>query len=342
MITDVRVLQPEFVPKEIQHRDNKLNILVDSLDPVVDGDRGETTFLFGPSGVGKTCIARYTVQKLEEQAFSVTTQYVNAWEDHTKFKLLYRILEGIDRSFDIHRQSTPTDELVERLRKHDDDQYVVIIDEVDQLTDKSVLYDLYRIKNLTMVLIANREAELFAGLDERLNSRLSTCSRINFDPYSHNELVSILSDRVEWGLDPDVINDKQIAKIADAAAGDARKAIGILRQAAKTAHQNGHDMITTELILEAIPEARVDIKQKSLGKLTDDQRLLYDIIESHGEIAPKVLYEKYSEQADDAFSKRMMRNHLDKMQHYNLVTAKGATRSRVYKPVNYLQELAIQ
>ncbi len=78
MIRNVRVLQPEFVPGRVRGRANKIDILTNALEPVIDGDTGETSFLFGPSGVGKTRIARYTIGKLEEQAFDISTRYVNA------------------------------------------------------------------------------------------------------------------------------------------------------------------------------------------------------------------------------------------------------------------------
>lgn len=330
MITDARVLQPAFIPREVKHRGTKIEVLTNSLEPVTDGDSGETTLIFGPSGVGKTCISRYVVDELRENALGVETQYVNAWEDHSRFTLLYRILEGLGRTFDVHRQSTPTDELLERIRAYDDDQYVVIVDEVDQLEDKSLLYDLYHVSNLTMILIGNREEEFLSGLDQRLSSRLSSGSRIHFDPYNHDELVSILEDRVRWGLEPGSIDDAQLSVVADAAAGDARKAIAIVRHAAKSAHRDHAERINDDRIRAAIPEATSALRQKSLGKLTTDQRALYDIIEAEGEVAPGHLYERYRETVSDPKSERTMRNHLRKLEHYNLVASAGATRSRTY------------
>jgi Cdc6-like AAA superfamily ATPase len=82
------------------------------------------------------------------------------------------VLEGIDRTVDIHRQSTPKGVLLDRIRDYNGPPYVVILDEVDQLEDKSLLYDLYRIRNLTMILIANQEEELFSEIGNRLTSRL--------------------------------------------------------------------------------------------------------------------------------------------------------------------------
>lgn len=49
----------------------------------------------------------------------------------------------------------PQDELIERLRKYDG-ICVGALDEVDQLKDKSFLYELHRLSQFPPVLIANR------------------------------------------------------------------------------------------------------------------------------------------------------------------------------------------
>lgn len=139
MIENARVLQPEFIPREIKHRDAETSHLSDALNPLIHGERGETSILYGPSGVGKTCVARYTINELRENAFDVTHQYVNCWDDHSRFKALYTLLEAIENTVGIHRQSTPKDVLLERLQDYDDGQYVVVLDEVDQLQDKDLI-----------------------------------------------------------------------------------------------------------------------------------------------------------------------------------------------------------
>lgn len=194
MITNARVLDTEFIPGDVVHRDAEVDTLTTALEPVTRGDPAETALLFGPSGTGKTCIAKYTVDQLRETVLDLNTQYVNCWEDHSKFKTLYRILEGLDRSVDIHRQSTPTDELIDRLRDYDGPRYVVILDEVDQLIETDVLYALCRARGLDLILIANREADLFSQLDDRVVSRLQTATRIRFDAYDTAALVAILED----------------------------------------------------------------------------------------------------------------------------------------------------
>jgi orc1/cdc6 family replication initiation protein len=330
MIGDARVLQPEFVPREVEHRDGEVDALTNALDPITRGEAGETAFLFGPSGTGKTCIAQYTVERLREQVVDIEYQYVNCWRDYTRYRALYRILDGIEGTLDIHRQSTPTDELSERLRSYDGSPYVVVLDEVDQLQDTGVLYDLYSTHDCTMVLIANRETNVFDDLDDRLSSRLHSARRVRFDKYGLEELVAILEARVKWGLTSDVARD-HLEHIADAAAGDARIAIGILRNAARDAERAGTDELTADLVEAAIPEARQQVRRTTLETLTDHQRVLYEIIDEYGEIDPGELYGQYQERVADPKTKRTVRNHLQKMVHYDLVVADGEKRARTYR-----------
>ena len=331
MITDARVLQPEFIPSEVKHRDAEVNTLSTVLRPLTDGGRTDPAFLYGPSGTGKTCIAQFTVERLRQEVVDVNYQYVNCWEDYSRFKTLYTILDGINNTIDIHRQSTPKDVLLDRLKDYTGPPYVVILDEVDQLQDKSLLYDLYRIPNLTMILIANKETEVFAEIDDRLTSRLTTAIRIHFDHYSRDELTAILSDRVQWGLAPNAINQEHLTQIAAKAAGDARIAIGILRNAARHTHENNLDVIPADVIQDVVPETKSEIQQQTIDRLTEHQQALYEIITEHRTIEPQALYDEYEKRVANPKTKRTVRNHLSKLEHYNLIESEGNTKARVYR-----------
>ena len=330
MIQDARVLQDEFIPKEVGHRDQEMNALTRALDPVTRGQSAETAFLFGPSGAGKTCLARFALDRLREAVIDLNHQYVNCWRDYTRFRALYRILEATGATYEIHRKSTPTDTLLEHLEEYDGPPFVVILDEVDQLHDEDVLYDLYRTRGISMVLIANQEEELFGRLDDRLVSRLHGATRIRFEKYDLDELVSILEDRVRWGLAEGALIREQLACIADAAAGDARIAISILRSAARQAEQADAEEINSEMIHTAIPEGRREVKQKNVEQLITHQRALYEIVCEHDALAPGELYEHYSERVEEPRSNRTVRNYLSKLAHYNLIAKEGDGRGRTY------------
>jgi len=330
MIWNARVLQDDFLPREVVHRHRQMNRIAAALEPVVEGDKPQDAFLEGPSGAGKTCIARHSLEQLEEQLLDVDTHYVDCWQHATRFRVLYKILEGVGTTYDIHR-STPHDEMLQRLESLAD-PYVVVLDEVDQLEDKHLLRELYAVPEITMVLVANREADVVATLDERLQSRLRSSEHVHFDAYTDDEIASILADRVEWGLDPDCITDDQLRTVATAAAGNARDAIGILRSAARHAERENRERITDDLLEAAIPEGRAEVRRKTLDRLTPHQRELYDLVQDAGEIAPGALYDRYAESVDDPRTRRTCRTYLSKLDRYNLVTAEGEGRSRVYMP----------
>ena len=187
---------------------------------------------------------------------------------------------------------------------------------------------------ISMLLIANREKELFANADERLTSRLTGCERVRFDRNATDELVSIMDARAKSGLEEDVIDREQLATIADAAAGDARIALSILRTAARQAHQNYETEITSEIIEASVPEARVERHEKDVETLTPHQQTLYEIIEDHEEISPSELYDEYREQMDDPKSDRTVRNYLSKMDQYDVIQADGTSRGRTYQSVS--------
>lgn len=329
MIVDPLPLEPAFVPGDVRHREGEVDALTSALDPLLDGRHADPALLTGPSGTGKTCIARHVGDRLQQET-DTTVQYVNCWDAYTRYKTVYRLLKGIGEAYDVHRQSTPRDALLDRLRDNLEGPYVVILDEVDQLEEKGVLYDLHRTQGLSFVLIANAEEALYASLEERVASRLKTAHRIRFDRYGVDELVAILEDRVRWGLHEDTIGHDQLRWVADAAAGDARVAIGTLRAAAEVADREGVGRITNTMLREAAPEAKAEIRRQSLEKLTPHQRVVYDLIAERDGVRPDAIYEAYSEKVDDPRAERTLRNYLRKMRRYNLVTAEGEGKARRY------------
>ena len=308
MIEDARVLRDDFIPAEVVHRDAEIQHLSRVLNPLTDGKPAETLIVTGPSGAGKTCLTQFTVDRLKQEVLDLHVHYVNCWQNYSRFRVLYRILEGLGKTVDI-------------------------LDEADQLQDTAILYDLHQLRNISMILIANQEEELLAQVDERLTSRLVGSERLTFNRYDDHELVAILEKRAEQGLVPNSVEKRELKRIADASAGDARAAISILRNVARKAQYERSDRITTALVDESIPDAREEMHQQNLDRLTPDQRAVYEIIEEEGSITPSSLYQQYSAQITNPKTDRTVRNYLSKMVQYNLIVAEGTSHDRVYKLV---------
>jgi len=153
------------------------------------------------------------------------------------------------------------------------------------------------------------------------------------DRYGDDQLRDILAARVRWGLAPDAVTDTQLARIADAAAGDARLAIGILRTAAGAADRENAAHITDAHIADAATDARAEIRQRNLDALTPHQRVVYDIVAEAGPLGPAEIHDRYTDAVDDPRTKRTVRSYLSKMAQYNLLTAEGQTQDRTYAVV---------
>jgi Cdc6-like AAA superfamily ATPase len=243
--------------------------------------------------------------------------------------VLFRILDGID-GVDVHRNSTSASDLLDRLRAVER-PVVVILDEVDQLDDTDVLYDLYELPHVEMVLVANGEDEVLAGLDDRLHSRLRTATRVAFDRYGTDALVSILDQRVQNGLQPGAVGEDQLAAIARAADGNARNAIAVLRSAAQLAESRDVETITTDVVDAAVTDAQTRVRRLLLEKLNDHQRVLYDVIAAEEPVAPGDLYDAYEGAVEEPRTKRTLRSYLSKMEQYSLVVAEGSAQGRRYR-----------
>lgn len=334
MLHNSRALEADWVPRDVVHRNPEKNALRDALDPLTDGEPPQDVLIDGPSGVGKTCLSRYTIQKLEETTLDVDTVHIDCWNHSRRFRVLLDLCEAIGPTHDIHR-STPKDEMLARVEAHDSD-FVVVLDEADQLEEPELIRELWSIPHVHLLCIANREADILSALDERIKSRFRGAMRVHFDRYSHDELVAILNARVQAALEPHAISDEQVETLAQAAGGNARDAITALKNAVHEARREGADTVGEEHIEEAMPEARREIQESHLNRLNEHQRLLYDILLETGPQSPKELRERYQDRVDDAKSKRTVRTYLGKLNEYDLVDATGQGPSRTYEAVEIL------
>jgi len=330
IIEDERVLTADFLPNRMVHRDSERQQIANSLNPILENGQPRTTLLYGPPGTGKSTMAEYVVEKLRDHDSSVIHGSVNCWKNPSRFKVYYELLQDMGQKM-IHRTGTPTDELVDMFEKKVRNRSaVVILDEVDQIQDEKILYDMARYTRTGLIMIAN-QSNVFYNVDERIRSSLSSRKNIRFQAYTTEQLMDILKDRRKWGLKPDTVKTKQLKKIASKSNGDARIAINSLRIAAEQAEEEAREKILNEDIYSAVPEAVENDHSESLEKLNEDQRILYDIIKKQEEIKPRELYDQYRDKANEPKVERTLRNYLRKMENYRLIDSKGKGTGTKYE-----------
>lgn len=331
MLSNPEVLDEEFVPERelVVHRRAELDRLLETLRPVGTGP-ADVVYLLGPTGTGKTMLARLALDLLLDDARvdDATPVYVNCWQHYERLEILYEIADGLKLALP-HRQGTSRGEVLSKLDEPDTTRYVVL-DEADQITATEVLYDLYEAPDLHLVLVANREQDLFEDMAPRLRSRLTVGTRIECGRYSTEELTEILAKRAEAVLGLVDGDDRRVLEyIAGHAGGDARVAIRTLRELLTEREL----AFSREAVDEALPAARDQLRQKSLDALNPHQRTLYQLITEHAPVNPQTLYAQYRDRVEEPRTERTLRAYLSKLEQYNLIDSEGETSRRTYTVV---------
>ena len=105
MITDARALRPDYVPRDLYHREGQIDHLSSKLDDA-RMHRGDHVFIFGPSGTGKTTIAKYTLSQLEREDLGVRWAYVNGMSDNTTAAVMHTIVRDVGLGADLRREGS--------------------------------------------------------------------------------------------------------------------------------------------------------------------------------------------------------------------------------------------
>lgn len=291
------ILAANYVPDQIQHRQDLLTKMAQILAPILRMSKPSNIFLYGNTGTGKTLSIRYTAQRLMEHAKKVNaplkTIYLNCKLKKTA-DTEYRIIAQILREFGQNVPTTglPTDELY-RIFEHCLEQkkqlVLLILDEVDQLVKKcgdDILYNFTRLnadlKNaqITIVGISN-DVTFINNLGPRVKSSLSE-EELFFPAYNAIQIQDILRDRALLAFREGVVDPGVIEKCAAFAArdhGDVRRAISLLRVAGELAERQGKNSVMIEHIDGAeskLERERVIDIIKAQPKQT--QATLYSII----------------------------------------------------------------
>ena len=266
---DKSVLQANYSPDIILHREEQVNKVAGILAPALRKEKPSNIFCYGKTGTGKTLTAKHVTNSIMEIAkkndLPVKCFYINC-----KLKRVadteYRLIAELARFLgeDIPATGLPTDEVYKvfiNVLEEKNILLILILDEIDQLVSKAgdqILYNLTRfnseLKNSQITLVGISNDLMFTNyLDPRVVSSLSE-EELVFPPYNAIQLQAILKKRSSKAFREDVIEEGVLEKCAAFAArehGDARRALELLRVSAELAERKNLSKINLECIDEA-------------------------------------------------------------------------------------------
>jgi len=334
MITDPRVFDDQHLPRRLPHRNGELQSLARALDhdhPTSSRD----VLIAGPSGVGKSALARHYLRRAAERDRLQWTRVQCLGE--TAGTILRETLAGLTGKR--VASNTLVLEVREQLQKLDGHN-VVVLDEADDLPQTDALEELGGISGISVVVVCHDRERWLAQLDPGQQTRFEAV--IEPDRYSVSELTDILEPRARRGLEPNSITEEQLQELADGSAGVARRGIQALRAAAELATDRGHAQIQGEDVTDSFDRARAWIRERNLESLSYHHHVLYELVREAGQIRMRELNERYEEreealykgQAVTPISRRWRRNKLAKLEEYDLVDVGDVPGGRVCEAVD--------
>jgi cell division control protein 6 len=279
-IKDFRVFDFNYIPEQPVMRAEVEPIVSACLRYLKTGIANHL-FIFGSRGSGKTLMIRYIQRLLAEHA-QADHLYVNCRQHNTSFKVLAHLLGVRPRGWSL-------DELWHRFSERYARRLILVLDEVDLLSDKDrqkdLLYLLARSPNNYMTVLLSNQPKFLARLDESIRSSLQP-EKIHFRNYDANEILNILRNRAQLGIGHPI--EEPLAEIA---ALTVRLTNSDVRVAIKTLYYLALE--PTIKVRHVFERARRDLVQDVLIDLADSNLVILRAIAESREPFVKAIYECY-------------------------------------------------
>ncbi len=285
---DKSILQSNYSPNEIPHREEQIKQIASILAPVLRGEKTSNLFLYGKTGTGKTLAMKFVQEELykrfkKDADFELRIEYLNCKMkkvSDTEYRILAELIKKMGG--EVPLTGLPTQAIYDKFIEIIDTEkklVVLILDEIDQtvkMNSSNFLYSLMRLNSelsksqICLVGISN-DLMFLEELDPRIRSSLSE-EEILFHPYNALQIQDILKQRAEFAFKEDSLQEGVINKCAALAAkehGDARRALDLLRVAGELAERDN----SKKVLLKYIDQANEKIeKDKILETISSEPK----------------------------------------------------------------------
>ncbi len=288
-----RVLQTNYTPEIITHRDSQIESVASILAPILRGERASNLFVYGKTGTGKTLCVKYVTQEILKRVQDVGKHNLQVIYVNCKLKKVadteYRILAELVSALGekVPPTGLPTDavyskfiEIIERKPQ----LILIILDEIDQAVKKisdGFLYTLTRLnselKNSQISLVGISNSLTFMDdLDPRVRSSLGE-EELVFPPYNALQLQDVLRERANLAFAETIVDPGVFPLCAALAArehGDARRALDLLRVAGELAEREQ----SKQLIMEFVDKASHKIERDKMLDIIENEPRQHQLV----------------------------------------------------------------
>lgn len=288
VIKNSNVLDFDYVPDELIHREEQLRFLAQMFKPLLSSVP-QNVVIKGPVGTGKTVIAKKFCNSLvtlaRKQGKIIEYVHINCRKRSTDAMVLLGILNHFDSRFPDRGFSV--EEMLDVLKKQlikRNAQLLVVLDEVDALLKKgssNLVYNLTRFSDelykekvpISLLLISQKD--VLVELDPSALSTFKRSNVLSLDKYTRAELYEIVKQRVALAFHGGTVDDGCVDLIADIASewGDARFAIELLWKSGIAADHQHVDLVTPEHVRIAKAETYSVVTESKLKNLDRHQLL---------------------------------------------------------------------
>jgi cell division control protein 6 len=292
------LLHVGHVPEEnrIVGRDDEIRSVAEEIGAVVRDDPPNNVMIFGKTGTGKSLVSRHVADRAKSAARSndvdCGTVYVDCSEADTETRATRQIATDLQEAtgYDqrIPLRGVGTMEYYQHIWRILDRYYdalIVILDEIDKLTNSNILMQFSRAREANKtdsyigVIGISNKIQYKETLDERIDSSFGH-RELFFHPYDATQLQEIMRNRKD-AFQPGVLASGAIELCAALAAkkhGDARKAIDILKEAGELARRNGDSTVIDDHIRRAQDIAEINrVEELTSGGTVHAKLALYSL-----------------------------------------------------------------
>lgn len=291
-------LDLERLKKEIVDQEGKLQVLKGKIGQrdtaglwtlVTSLDKATLNLATLLSGLGSTPVANvFIFPKLQY----IQQIYVNCRTHNRQHQVMIKCLKELyparsDKEFLGHSKGYLYEQLVGFVRDTET-HLILILDELDKIRDlDDLIYNATRsnsdlpLGSISIIGISNN-LSFKDALDPRTKSSLCQQEMI-FPPYDAEQLIKILTERVDEAFFPNMVEHSAIARSAQLAAqesGDARTALKLMLKAGELADREGASLVKDDHVNRGKSDVEKDMMIEHISSRPEQEKILLYTIAS--------------------------------------------------------------